>query len=105
MGLRARTFDNLPYAGAVPDWQKYIDVCAILAKDSLKAIKADPPYQRGLYTITGLGSKGYQHGPLAGEVVASMIAGTALPVEADVMKCLHPAKAAIRSLIRGEFEI
>lgn len=104
IGMRARTFDNLPYAGPVPDWEQYLKVCAPLSKDSLRKINGDPPYLKGLYVITGMGSKGFQHGPLAGEIVASMIAGTALPVEADIMKCLHPAKATIRSLIRQEFE-
>ena len=104
IGMRGRTFDSLPFAGPVPDWEDYINVFKPLAKDSLQKIKAKPPYIKGLYAITGMGSKGFQHGPLAGEVVASMIAGTPLPVEADILKCLHPAKATIRSLIRQEFE-
>lgn len=102
IGMRARTYDSLPFVGPVPDWENYIEVCEPLSKDRLRKINGTPPYVKGLYAITGLGSKGFQHGPLAGEVVASMIAGTALPVEAEMMKCLHPAKAAIRSLIRGE---
>ncbi len=104
IGMRARTFDSLPFAGPVPDWEDYMRVFKPLSKDSLQKIKAEPPYIKGLYAITGMGSKGFQHGPLAGEVIASMIAGTPLPVEADILKCLHPAKAAIRSLIRQEFD-
>lgn len=104
IGMRARTFDSLPFAGPVPDWQEYMEVFKPLSKDRLRKIEAEPPYIKGLYAITGMGSKGFQHGPLAGEVVASIIAGTPLPVEVDIMKCLHPAKAAIRSLIRQELE-
>ncbi len=104
IGMRARTYDSLPYAGPVPDWEAFLKVCEPLSKDSFRKINGKPPYQKGLYVITGMGSKGFQHGPLAGEVVASMITGSTLPIEADIMKCLHPAKSTVRSLIRREFE-
>lgn len=99
-GVRATTPDRLPIAGPVVDANAFKNTFAALAHGNAH----DAPtaeYLPGLYTVTGLGSRGFASGPLLGEVIAAQILGLPSPVERDVRHMLHPARFALRDLKRG----
>ena len=99
-GLRATTTDRMPFVGALPDRAAYAADYADLrhgAKD-----RSFPPakYRDGLYTLSGLGSRGFLTAPLAADILAAMLAGAPLPQPRPVLDALHPARFAIRHLKR-----
>ncbi len=100
-GWRATVSDHLPYAGPVPDWGDLVEACAPLAKDASLPLNKTPGFHDGLYCLTGLGSKGFQYGPLLGDYLAAMILSEPSPVPTDMIPKLHPARAAVRSVVRG----
>lgn len=100
-GWRATVSDHLPYAGPVPDWGNLVEACAPLAKDASLTLNKTPRFHDGLYCLTGLGSKGFQYGPLLGDYLAAMILSEPSPIPADMAPRLHPGRAAVRSIVRG----
>ncbi len=99
-GVRATTPDRLPIAGPVPDKRKFLQDFAQLRHGAI--YNAPPmPYRAGLYTITGLGSRGLVTAPLLGEFIATQVCGEPWPVERDVADALHPARFWVRNLIKG----
>lgn len=101
-GLRATTPDHLPHAGPLPDWRAFAALYAPLSHDARRRDLPAPVYRQGLYTLTGLGSKGFQYAPLAGEIVAALITGDPLPVPRHWLAGLHPGRHLIRQIIRGQ---
>lgn len=100
-GLRATVPDHLPYAGPVPDWLDLATVCAPLAADATAPLSRAPDIMPGLYCLSGLGSKGFQYGPLLGEYLAAMICGEANPLPLSLIAKLHPARSMVRHIVRG----
>ena len=96
--LRAATPDYLPMAGPVPDWDALPLTYAGLQKNRKALIAERTKYRRNLYVLGGLGSRGFTYAPLAAEVVAGWIDGDVMPVSAELVKALHPARFAIRAL-------
>lgn len=88
VGFRAATPDRLPLAGPLPD----PDVP--LARDIQLR---DMPRLPGLHGLLGLGSRGLVWATLAAEVLASQLHGDPLPLEADLMDALDPARFRLRS--------
>lgn len=76
--------DRLPLVGAVP----------------LPGASADQPRRiarvPGLFVCTALGSRGITWAPLAAELLAALVLGRPLPVEADLADALDPARFAAR---------
>ncbi|HSM21920.1 MAG TPA: FAD-dependent oxidoreductase, partial [Rubrivivax sp.] len=93
VGWRVATADRLPLAGALP------------ARDTAPGTRLDQarfvPRCPGLYIAAALGSRGLGWAALVGEVVAAAIAGTPLPLEADLLDALDPARALVRAARRG----
>ncbi len=93
VGWRLATTDRLPLAGALP------------ARDIPPGTRLDQarfvPRCPGLYIAAALGSRGLGWAPLVGEVLAAAIAGTPLPLEADLLDALDPARALVRAARRG----
>ncbi|MEK9725153.1 MAG: FAD-dependent 5-carboxymethylaminomethyl-2-thiouridine(34) oxidoreductase MnmC, partial [Rhodospirillaceae bacterium] len=85
-GIRATTPDRLPLVGPVPD-----------------APTPDAPlsWRPGLYTLSGLGSRGFLTAPLAGEILAALMFGGPLPAPADAPQLMHPSRFRIRALRKG----
>ncbi|WP_319024725.1 bifunctional tRNA (5-methylaminomethyl-2-thiouridine)(34)-methyltransferase MnmD/FAD-dependent 5-carboxymethylaminomethyl-2-thiouridine(34) oxidoreductase MnmC [Microbulbifer hainanensis] len=96
--LRAATPDYLPMAGPVPDWDALAQTYAGLQKNRKALIAERTTYRRNLYVLGGLGSRGFTYAPLVAEVVAGWIDGGVMPVSAELVKALHPARFAIRAL-------
>ena len=55
------------------------------------------PRRRGLYLLTGLGSRGITWSPLAARTLAAWIAGSPLPLEASLLDAVDAARFASRA--------
>ena len=93
VGWRVGTDDRLPVAGAVP-------VAHIGAGTRLDQVRFVPRCA-GLHVATALGSRGLAWAPLLGELLAGAIAGTPLPLEADLQAAIDPARALVRAARRA----
>lgn len=98
-GLRAAPPDRVPLVGGVPDEEQFLRVFANFRIG--KQPEASPPNLSGLYMLAGLGSRGYQLGPLLGDTLADLIAGDPLPIERDLLDAMNPARFMARGLRRG----
>jgi tRNA 5-methylaminomethyl-2-thiouridine biosynthesis bifunctional protein len=101
VGFRAVTRDRLPLVGALP---------ALQAWDSdevrLHGVHAvDVPRIDGLYACGGLASRGLAWGALCGETIACLIEGEPLPLEADLLDAIDPARFLISELRRGSRQL
>jgi tRNA 5-methylaminomethyl-2-thiouridine biosynthesis bifunctional protein len=88
MGWRLRALDKLPFVGPLADAQ---------ALASLGDAKLAPRLQRlprvpGLFGIGALAGRGFTWGPLAGELLASWIDGSVIPLESALVDALDPAR-------------
>lgn len=99
-GLRATVPDHLPYAGPIPDWQDLEAACSPLARDAKSSLGRKPAMHRGLYCLTGLGSKGFQYAPLLAEYLTAMILGAPLPLPSQLVAKLHPGRGLVKNIIR-----
>ncbi len=98
--IRAYSPDHLPLCGPVPDIDQYQTTYKML-KHGPKHKKFEPaPYHENLYIVSGLGARGFMSAPLLGDIMAALIAGEPLPVPMPVYESLHPARFAIRRLIK-----
>lgn len=101
-GVRATVPDHMPYCGPVPVWSSLKSACKPLKLDAKAALASPVDWQTGLYCLTGLGSKGFQYGPLLGEYLAAMICAEPLPISKDLIGKLHPARSMVREIIRSQ---
>ncbi len=100
-GVRATTADHLPFVGALYSSEQISAQYAPLAKDAkTTGLRPAEPLD-GISILTGLGSKGFQYGPLLGEFLAASLCGDPLPLPADQIPSLHPLRQKIRAVIRG----
>ncbi len=93
VGWRLATADRLPLAGAAPARE----IAAGTRLDQARLVPRCP----GLFIAAALGSRGLTWAPLLGEVLAAGIAGTPVPLEADLIDALDPARAVVRAARRG----
>lgn len=96
VGWRVGTDDRLPVAGAMP--------AAPVAQGAQEARHDQVrfvPRRQGLFVLTALGSRGLSWAPLLGELIAAQIAGSPLPLEADLQAAIDPARALVRAARHG----
>lgn len=98
IGLRCASRDHLPVAGPVARLAALADHDVHAPADQQSAL----PLHAGLYVLGALGSRGLCSAPLCGELVASEICGDPLPLAADLLEALHPARYWVRRLRRGK---
>ena len=98
VGVRCASRDHLPVAGPVPRLAALADHDVNAPADQQSAL----PLHAGLYVLGALGSRGLCSAPLCGELVASEICGDPLPLAADLLEALHPARYWVRRLRRGK---
>ncbi|MDX7787213.1 bifunctional tRNA (5-methylaminomethyl-2-thiouridine)(34)-methyltransferase MnmD/FAD-dependent 5-carboxymethylaminomethyl-2-thiouridine(34) oxidoreductase MnmC [Aeromonas caviae] len=98
IGLRCASRDHLPIAGPVARLAALADHDVNAPADQQSAL----PLHAGLYVLGALGSRGLCSAPLCGELVASEICGDPLPLAADLLEALHPARYWVRRLRRGK---
>ncbi|WP_237068405.1 bifunctional tRNA (5-methylaminomethyl-2-thiouridine)(34)-methyltransferase MnmD/FAD-dependent 5-carboxymethylaminomethyl-2-thiouridine(34) oxidoreductase MnmC [Microbulbifer guangxiensis] len=96
--VRAASPDYLPMTGPLPDWDSLRGTYDFLRRNRKALIAERCHYPPGLYTLAGLGSRGFTYAPLAAEVLASWISGEPMPVTGELARALHPARFAIRDL-------
>jgi tRNA 5-methylaminomethyl-2-thiouridine biosynthesis bifunctional protein len=85
VGWRLQSRDKLPLVGAWPDLPAWT---ATGQRNQLRHMPRLP----GLYVCGALGSRGLAWAPLAGELIASLIEGTPLPLENDLVEALDPGR-------------
>lgn len=98
VGVRCASRDHLPVAGPVARLAALADHDVHAPADQQSAL----PLHTGLYVLGALGSRGLCSAPLCGELVASEICGDPLPLAADLLEALHPARYWVRRLRRGK---
>ena len=87
VGFRCVAPDRLPLAGALPD------VDAAGGTERLR----DVPRHPGLYSLLGYASRGLIWAPLAAELLAARLDGDPLPLEANLVDALDPARFVLRA--------
>ncbi|WP_199252039.1 bifunctional tRNA (5-methylaminomethyl-2-thiouridine)(34)-methyltransferase MnmD/FAD-dependent 5-carboxymethylaminomethyl-2-thiouridine(34) oxidoreductase MnmC [Aeromonas veronii] len=100
VGVRCASRDHLPVVGPVARLQGLADHNAQLQHDQHNAQPL--PLHPGLYVLGALGSRGLCSAPLCGELLASEICGDPLPLAADLLEALHPARYWVRKLLKGK---
>jgi tRNA 5-methylaminomethyl-2-thiouridine biosynthesis bifunctional protein len=89
VGWRLQSRDKLPLIGAWPDLPTWT---ATGQRNQVRHL----PRLAGLYVCGALGSRGLAWAPLAGEILASQIEGTPLPLENDLFESLDPGRFWVR---------
>lgn len=100
VGVRCASRDHLPVAGPVARLADLTDHYAGLQHRREDA--APLPLHSGLFVLGALGSRGLCSAPLCGELIASEICGDPLPLAADLLEALHPARYWVRKLLKGK---
>lgn len=90
--LRCTTPDYLPMAGPLLD----ADLVAERYSPGSRLSAEQLPWLDGLYLNTGHGSKGMLTAPLCGEIIAAMLEGEPLPVDAGLARALDPNRFLLR---------
>lgn len=101
-GVRAATADRLPAVGPLPD-ETFSAVWAPHAqgRTGAAAPQAGAGVSQRVFTLTGLGARGFAHAPLLAETLVSAMCGEPSPLERSALETLHPARLAWRTLKRG----
>lgn len=86
VGFRSVSTDRLPLVGALPDYR---------ASTRMERLR-DVPRQRGLFGLLGFASRGLTWAPLAAELLAAQLDGEPLPIEAELVDALDPARFLLR---------
>lgn len=91
-GARLHALDKMPLVGPVP-------------QTASGAARVDQPRfvprERGLYVLSALGSRGLTQAALAGEVLASRLAGVPVPLPAGLLDAIDPARFVARAARRA----
>jgi tRNA 5-methylaminomethyl-2-thiouridine biosynthesis bifunctional protein len=91
--VRCATSDYLPAVGLL------LDSAAITANPPRHNADTDTlPWLSGLYMNTGHGSKGLITAPLCAEILASVICGEPLPIDATLFSALDPNRFLLRKM-------
>ncbi len=99
-GVRCTTTDRLPLVGAAPDTAHYLSSYRDLHHGRHRKHYPPATYRRGLYLLTGLGSRGVTQAPLCAEILTDIIFGEK-STPAAFKHALHPARFLIRRLKKG----
>jgi tRNA 5-methylaminomethyl-2-thiouridine biosynthesis bifunctional protein len=86
VGWRLVTPDRLPLVGGLPAPEQ------TGRQDLLRGLKRLP----GLVLCTALGSRGISWAALAGQVAAAQLCGSPVPLEAELLDAIDPARFALR---------
>ena len=92
-GWRCSANDRLPIIGAVPD----ASVLEPGSPDQARRVPRVP----GLYVFTALGSRGITWSALGARVLAALVAGAPVPLEARLLDAVDPARFAVRARRRS----
>jgi tRNA 5-methylaminomethyl-2-thiouridine biosynthesis bifunctional protein len=96
--VRCATPDHLPAVGPVVREKEFLDAFDRLRHGPRGVFPTNPPFHRGLYVMTGLGSRGIMTAVLAAELMVSQMLGEPWPVERRVALALSPSRFLVRRL-------
>ncbi len=99
VGFRWSSADRLPLVGAVPLAAAGAALglgCDAAATSPRPDQPRFAPRAPGLYAFIGLGSRGIAASALGGQVLASWVTGAPMPIEADLIDAIDPARFASR---------
>lgn len=97
-GIRVFTPDRMPLCGPVIDTNLFKkDYSDLHHGRHWKQYTAARPIPH-LYIMTGLGSRGFTTAPILAEILAALITETALPIENQLYKSIHPNRFLYRSM-------
>ncbi len=97
-GIRATTSDHLPVCGPMIDNIQFKKDYCDLHHGRHWQVYPEAKVQPNLYTLTGLGSRGFTTAPLLANYLMTMISGRPLPLELDLGKIVHPNRFLYRQL-------
>ena len=100
--FRCTSPDYLPIVGPLADPQLFAQAYAALSKDARQVPATPCPWLEGLYVNSGHGSRGLITAPLSGEMLAAWINDEPMPVPRSIAEACHPARFAVRALIRRQ---
>lgn len=103
VSIRATSTDRMPMVGQVPDLAQLQSIYQGLGQGARKHPDRSAPVLQRLYVSVSHGSHGLCNAPLAGEYLASLIANELLPIQSAIVKSIHPARFALRTLKRQNF--
>lgn len=101
VALRCTTPDYLPQVGPIANMSALNDDYQALAKNARSDIPQPGANFANLYSCFGFGSRGICYTPIAAEILCSHITGAPMPLAEPLITALHPARFAIRKIIRG----
>ncbi|MGA1317233.1 MAG: FAD-dependent oxidoreductase, partial [Rubrivivax sp.] len=89
--------DRLPVVGPLPRRDADTEVARSSRRDQVRFI----PRQPGLFVCGGFGSRGLTWAPLAAQVICAWLEGTPMPLEADLLDAIDPARWQVRAYRRA----
>ncbi|MBU1723744.1 MAG: bifunctional tRNA (5-methylaminomethyl-2-thiouridine)(34)-methyltransferase MnmD/FAD-dependent 5-carboxymethylaminomethyl-2-thiouridine(34) oxidoreductase MnmC [Gammaproteobacteria bacterium] len=99
--IRMTTPDRYPVVGALPDEAFFRQAYADLRHGRARQVFPPAKYQEGMFISAGYGSRGLATSGLCAEMLAALVTGEPLPVQATLYRNLHPARFLIRQLGKG----
>ena len=99
--VRCATADYLPIAGAVPNETEFMTTYEQLRHDRKRLINKKQPNIKGLYVLTGLGSRGLTSAPLLSELLVSQMMNSPPPMTRYLYQAVSPARFLKRRLVKG----
>ena len=98
--FRCTSPDYLPIVGPLVEPQAFALAYGALSKDARQVPDAPCPWLEGLYVNSGHGSRGLITAPLSGEMLAAWINHEPMPVPRSIAEACHPARFAVRALVK-----
>lgn len=100
--VRHTSQDHLPLIGPAPDMALWAQRQQQHENCRHPADKPSAPYLPGLWLNLAHGSRGATMAPLAGQLLCNALLGQTKPLEADLLKAIHPGRFATKAVRRGE---
>jgi tRNA 5-methylaminomethyl-2-thiouridine biosynthesis bifunctional protein len=97
-GGRCDTTDHLPIVGPLQDHRQFDRDYAVLHQGKRASRLPDPSWQAGLFTLSGLGARGFQAAFLLADHLVSIVTGMPTPLSQSVTRDLLPSRFQIRDL-------
>ena len=94
------TPDRYPMVGALPAADSFYEHYADLHHGRMHQVYPPAVYQPNIYISAGYDSRGLTTSGLCAELLACLLTGEPLPLQATLYQQLHPARFLIRQLRR-----
>lgn len=100
VGFRAWLPDHLPVCGPVPDWDFYKSAYGRILRGGKGEI-SEPEYQKGLYVLSGLASRGILFSAVLSEYLSSIMTGESSPLDRKMCESVHPSRFLLGKIKKG----